>query len=226
MVTKLQMKFFALFLSLFFGLFLTTNTFADTYSMFNYLSIEGRVQEGSIVSASSRGYELCAKEYSEDVVGVVQKKGAVSFRGPAAEHRYPVTQVGTVPILVSAVNGDIQIGDYISTSTLPGVGMKASKQGAIIGIANTSFSSKRADEIGSIEATLNIRSKNSKTDTNTNTNTNSNSNINISTKINIDTNKNTKESIPLLFIGVGIALIVLISLFMIVRKKADLPKLA
>jgi hypothetical protein len=44
---------------------------------------------------------------------------------------------GRVPVKVSTKNGDIKPGDYITTSDIPGVGMKATEPGRVIGKALT-----------------------------------------------------------------------------------------
>jgi hypothetical protein len=43
-------------------------------------------------------------------------------------------------VKVSTKNGDIQPGDYITTSDIPGVGMKATEPGRVIGKALTGLS--------------------------------------------------------------------------------------
>ncbi len=52
----------------------------------------------------------------------------------------PIAVVGRVPTKVSAVNGAIAAGDPIATSNVAGVGMKATKPGAIIGYALEPYS--------------------------------------------------------------------------------------
>jgi len=51
----------------------------------------------------------------------------------------PVALSGTVPVKVSNENGPIKPGDAITSSSVPGVGMKATQPGHIVGIALTSF---------------------------------------------------------------------------------------
>lgn len=46
-----------------------------------------------------------------------------------------VTTTGTVPVLASNINGDIKRGDHITASPIAGVGMKATSNVRIIGIA-------------------------------------------------------------------------------------------
>jgi hypothetical protein len=46
---------------------------------------------------------------------------------------------GRVPVKVSTKNGDIMPGDYITTSDIPGVGIKATEPGHTIGKALTTY---------------------------------------------------------------------------------------
>ncbi len=57
----------------------------------------------------------------------------------------PVALSGRVPVIVSTENGPIKPGDYLTTSTIPGVAMKATKGGSIIGTAMAVFDS---EEVG------------------------------------------------------------------------------
>ncbi|MBI4457836.1 hypothetical protein HY633_02635, partial [Candidatus Uhrbacteria bacterium] len=57
----------------------------------------------------------------------------------AADNPMPVALNGRVLVKVSIENGPIKIGDPITTSTAPGVGMKAIENGMIIGFALNAF---------------------------------------------------------------------------------------
>ena len=54
-------------------------------------------------------------------------------------HSILVALAGRVPVKVSKENGDIQPGDLLTPSSIPGVAMKATKAGVIIGQATTWF---------------------------------------------------------------------------------------
>jgi hypothetical protein len=60
---------------------------------------------------------------------------------------FPVALVGRVPIKVSAENGAIKPGDYLTGSKKPGVAVKATKAGLVIGQAMGSF---KGPGIGSV----------------------------------------------------------------------------
>jgi hypothetical protein len=50
-----------------------------------------------------------------------------------------VSQSGLEQVLVSDINGDIDIGDSITASPITGVGMKATENSKVIGVAQDSF---------------------------------------------------------------------------------------
>jgi hypothetical protein len=55
------------------------------------------------------------------------------------DHPMPVALNGRVPVKVSTENGPIAVGDRITSSHLAGVGMKATEEGASVGIALAPF---------------------------------------------------------------------------------------
>ncbi len=95
--------------------------------------------------------------YDQKVVGVVSGDPAIrvtEYLGdPEQEHKFPrpnqfpVSVAGRVSIKVSAENGPIQPGDYLTSSSTPGVAMKATKKGAVVGKALESHSGESAGQI-------------------------------------------------------------------------------
>lgn len=131
-----------------------------TFSIPNYVPISEKIKDGNIISTSNKGFHLSKKSYDLDVIGVIALRPAISFdlRLPKGETpRYPVVSTGTVGVNVSTINGQIKKGDYITTSAIAGVGMKASQTGAVIGTALEDFTSKNPKEIKKISAVLTIR---------------------------------------------------------------------
>jgi hypothetical protein len=82
-------------------------------------------------TAESNGYLLA---------GIVSTKpGFIAGLNEAGT--YPVALEGRVPTKVSLENGPISIGDPITVSSVPGVGMKADAQSYVVGIALESYTS-------------------------------------------------------------------------------------
>jgi hypothetical protein len=96
---------------------------------------------------------VSARAYDRAVAGVISGAGGVKpgmlmgQRQTKADGRYPVALTGRVYCLADAGPGAIAPGDLITTSDLPGHGMKATDPartpGAIIGKAMTGLASGR-----------------------------------------------------------------------------------
>lgn len=115
------------------------------------------VEDGKIVSASGNGYVLSYLEYDEKMYGVVNFNPAISMQTQSSESavtRYPVVSEGKVNVQVSNANGNIKNGDYVTTSTQPGIGVKATQPGFVLGTALESAPS--GDGIKRIKVSLKI----------------------------------------------------------------------
>jgi len=90
--------------------------------------------------------------YSSKLMGIISTDpGFISGGGEAesvhGEKDVMVTLAGRVPTKVSLENGPIEPGDFLTSSSTPGVAMKATKSGLIVGKALESFN---ASGIGKI----------------------------------------------------------------------------
>jgi hypothetical protein len=61
----------------------------------------------------------------------------------SGESAYPIALTGRVPVILSTENGDIKQGDQLMLSSIPGVAMKATGTGAVIGLALEDFDTTR-----------------------------------------------------------------------------------
>jgi hypothetical protein len=61
----------------------------------------------------------------------------------SGESAYPIALTGRVPVILSTENGDIKKGDQLMLSSIPGVAMKATGTGAVIGLALEDFDTTR-----------------------------------------------------------------------------------
>ena len=119
-----------------------------------------KVNNGSIVSSSAKGFILTKTPYDMSIIGVVALNAAVSIEANSQNDkikRYPVVSSGISKILVSSINGPIAKGDAITSSPIPGVGMKATKSGFIVGIAQESFTSGDTKQLKPIQANIVMR---------------------------------------------------------------------
>ncbi len=50
-------------------------------------------------------------------------------------HWKPIGLLGKAPVIVVSINGDLNMNDFVSASQIPGIGMKATKSGFVVGQA-------------------------------------------------------------------------------------------
>lgn len=143
----------AIFLGLF-GLFLgvfalVSSAYAQTDISKGYLTDETLVI-GSLVSLKTDSTDrvVAASTTSSDaLLGVVINTGTSSISvssGNASEVQ--VATSGSLPVLVTDLNGDISPGDHITASPIAGVGMKATNNARIIGVAQGSIAPTSASK--------------------------------------------------------------------------------
>ena len=102
------------------------------------------LQDGLIVSlkvGNSTEVVPTTKNAEKGMFGVVTTPGAsaISLSGTTSQQVF-VANSGNYSVLVSSENGGISVGDYITVSSLDGIGMKASStDGYIIGKAISVF---------------------------------------------------------------------------------------
>lgn len=139
------------------------NAQIDSSDIAKSFSLEGSV-EGSVVCSSQTGLALCAKAYSPSIYGVVTSLPAVAIRDNNIDNEALIAQGGTVAVRITSKNGNIQEGDFITSSDIEGVAQKAAKNGYVLGTALEPFQSVNPDEIGSILVSVHIHPETSFTD--------------------------------------------------------------
>ncbi|NQV90425.1 hypothetical protein HQ487_03395 [Candidatus Uhrbacteria bacterium] len=108
-----------------------------------------KLTAGDIVTFAGSG-EAVQRAVGE--AGKQQLAGIVSTRpgflaGENVEGAYPIALAGRVPTKVNTENGSIAVGDPLTTSSVPGVAMKAEKAGQVVGYALETYSSKDTDNL-------------------------------------------------------------------------------
>lgn len=112
-------------------------------------------------SSASKNYVVAArKPYDEMLIGIVSADPSITFGskgdsgvvlGQLGDNRpagfVPISLAGRVPVKVSTENGSILVGDPLTSSSIPGVAMKATKSGATIGKALESYSANGVGKI-------------------------------------------------------------------------------
>jgi hypothetical protein len=103
------------------------------------------LEAGDVVSidlASAKKVVKSNLAYQETTMGVVSTAPGITLGGwSAGPGKYPVALAGRAPVKVNNENGAIAIGDLLTSSSAPGVAMRATKPGSTIGRALSSWSS-------------------------------------------------------------------------------------
>lgn len=119
-----------------------------------YVSSED-LEPGDVVSVDPNDDVVVEKSntnYDQQVMGIVSTDPGIIL-GSEEQHTFPIALAGRVPVKVSTENGVIQRGDYLTSSSTPGVAMKALKPGPVIGKALEEYS---GEEVGKIITFVNI----------------------------------------------------------------------
>ncbi len=102
------------------------------------------------------GHVKKATTSTEDsLIGVVSDKPAFLAGIDGSEQTYPVAFAGRVATKVSVSNGAIHVGDYLTSSDKPGIAIKATDVGQVVGIADEDFDGSGTST--TIAATVSIR---------------------------------------------------------------------
>ncbi len=122
------------------------------------------IKGGSIVSLSpaGKGAILSTTPYDPQILGVVSRDAAILIDTTSGKNGIPVISDGIIYILVSTQQGTIQRGDLITSSTIPGVAVKATKSGYVLGEALEDYSNPNPSQTDLIAADLNLHYFNTK----------------------------------------------------------------
>ncbi len=124
----------------------------------NYISSQF-LEAGDIIMPEGKENNLAVikttKSYESKTLGIVSTKPGIILNSDAQTdntHPYviPIALSGRVPVKVTTQNGPIQAGDYLTTSGIPGVSMKATDKGIVIGKALEDYTNPDPNTIGKI----------------------------------------------------------------------------
>jgi hypothetical protein len=104
-------------------------------------SVNTLAADAPLVSAIMKS----TKAYDNKILGIVSSQAAFIGNNPGGRSdnnpfKKPVGLVGRVPVKVTTENGEIKVGDFVTTSgQFNGYGMKATRSGHVLGIALEDF---------------------------------------------------------------------------------------
>ncbi len=120
------------------------------------------LEPGTVVTMGDNGYKsvkACERSYDKTVVGIISDNPSIIAGRTDIDKENPekvvVAMMGVVTVKVSNVNGQIEKGDLLTSSSLRGYAMKAKneKQGTIIGKALEDLNTKK----GKIKVLVNLQ---------------------------------------------------------------------
>lgn len=136
-------------------------TAQDLYSLgiAENIAVQGEnLEGGKIVTYEDGIYTLSEIEYDPYAFGVISELPAVEFLHEGSEEQtVAVVRTGNTPVQVSGVNGSINVGDRLTSSTNPGIAMLADKSGLSIGVAQEAYDPDNPEDVGTIVATIDIK---------------------------------------------------------------------
>lgn len=114
-------------------------------------------QPGDILCLKSGGVVLCNEEYDPAIYGVVTNSPTAAFRHDNDQSLPLVVKDGNTLVRVTGENGNIQVGDLITTSsTNPGVGKKADLNGFVLGEALEDYQPSDPTTVGEVYVSIKI----------------------------------------------------------------------
>lgn len=120
------------------------------------------VPDGSVISSAQNGAILSDVPYDPQVLGIVSRDAAIAISTNNSPNSIPVISDGTVYVLVSTQQGNINKGDFLTTSTIPGIAVKAVDSGYVLGSALESYSDPNPKATALIAVDLNLHYYNTK----------------------------------------------------------------
>ncbi len=97
--------------------------------------------------ADVQNIKKSSSSYDNNAFGVTATQPGLVLDDNGTYNKIKVALKGRVPVLVTTENGPIKVGDPITASSKPGIGMKATRSGRIVGYAMSEWTSSDPNEI-------------------------------------------------------------------------------
>lgn len=118
--------------------------------------VDTEVTRGDIVCVYPDGVARCKEAYSQSMYAVVADITAAAFEDMTEPDQPIIISTGRGVVRVTAANGNITRGDFVTTSDAPGIGQKADRSGYVLGVALEDYTPTDSNEIGELSITINI----------------------------------------------------------------------
>jgi len=114
------------------------------------------IQDGDIVSISDGSYRLSSGNYDSSMLGVASFDPALAV-GSSTIKSATVISSGTALVRVSSLNGPIRRGDFLTSSSIPGIAVKADGFGYVLGTALDDHLETDTEKLGKITVLVNVK---------------------------------------------------------------------
>jgi hypothetical protein len=104
----------------------------------------------SIASSGSNLFQKSATPYDPQIAGAITDSAGFIGGSDNGNGSNVIALAGRIPVKVTGVNGPIAIGDYITSSNIPGYGMRATQPGRVVGVAMQVFNGTDANTTGTV----------------------------------------------------------------------------
>lgn len=118
--------------------------------------IDTELSNGDLICTYTDQNRKCDGDYDPAIYGIVTENPAIAITDEEMiDSKYIITS-GIAEIKVSTIGGSIEEGDFITSSTIPGVAQKAGRSGYVVGIAMENYTADSIDAIETIQIMINI----------------------------------------------------------------------
>ncbi|TSC86756.1 MAG: Uncharacterized protein G01um101416_610 [Microgenomates group bacterium Gr01-1014_16] len=115
---------------------------------------EDSIEDGDVLCFSDGKIGKCSGEYRVDMYGVFSESPAMALADSGLERGKLMLNSGRVGVKVSAENGAVKKGDFVTSSKQAGIAEKATKSGNVLGVALEDYN---GENIGKIAVQVDIR---------------------------------------------------------------------
>ena len=155
--TKFKLSHIALYVTLMASIVAITNAATSSGIGFTIPIDEEIGNSGDIVRYNEGEYKLSAKLRDPDIVGVLVEEPVAYVEDIYITNTKLIVSTGEVEVNVSNKEGEIKEGDHITSSDIPGVGVKANENGPVIGMALEDYSPGDPEAIDKIYVLLDVK---------------------------------------------------------------------
>lgn len=116
------------------------------------------VVDGDIISLVEGKHVLSSTPHDPLITGVAMSNPIVVIGQVEGGSISPIVSAGIVTVRVSTLNGPIKAGDHITSSEIPGIGIRADEYGMVLGTALEDYAEPDYKKVGVISVSLDIGS--------------------------------------------------------------------